>query len=306
MLNPRQQWACILDVTDLCNRHPACSNCTRACGHGPKPYIVSPDDFRKMCRAVADFATDSEPDRGNPPRNNGFKGIGFIGGEPTMHPQFEELCAIFREEIPDRRNRCLFSGWRPGRDKYLKVIQETFGPGSGWNEHNPPSVHQPLLVAIDELVPDKTEMWNLIDRCWVQNIWCNGSRSTGFYFCEVASTLDWVLFGGIHGFPLEPGIWRHDIGYFKEQIELLCPHCGGAAPLPPRLDCDGIDDISPGNLEILAARGSPRVKAGHYKVFDCNGYSKEKYGKNWVPNLYRSEQRYGPQVAQQLAETKKL
>jgi hypothetical protein len=294
----------MLDVTDLCNR--SCSNCTRAVGHGAEPYIISLDDFERACIAVADFATDSVPDRGCPPRNNGFKAVGMIGGEPTMHPQFDELCAIMRKHVPDRRNRCLFAGWRAGADKHRAVIQETFGPGSGWNEHNPPSVHQPLLVAIREIVPDEKEMWRLINGCWVENIWCNGSRSTGFYFCEVASTLDWVLFGGAHGLPLEPGIWRHDIEWFRPQIEALCPYCGAAAPLPPRIDCDDLDDISPGNLAILESRGSPRIKAGRYKVFDCQGYAASKYGKNWVPNLYRSEQRYGPQVAQELSITKSL
>ena len=57
---------------------------------------------------------------------DGFSGeIGMMGGEPALHPQFREALAIWREMIPDRRKRSLWtSGWK--WNEYRDDIYDTF------------------------------------------------------------------------------------------------------------------------------------------------------------------------------------
>lgn len=292
MIPPRQHWAIQAETTNACPR--SCSNCTRSLPHARKRFFVSPDEFRTMLNAVRLFITDSDPHPNDPTRNYGKKLIGMMGGEPTIHPKFAELCEIMREVIPGRDHRGLWSGWRPGMEKYADVIAETFGPASNYNFHEPPSQHQPILVAIRELIPDEATMWDYIDRCWLQVTWSSSVTPKGFFFCEVAAALD-EIFDGPGGLPLEPNCWKYDLSAYRDQIERWCPLCGCAAPLPGRLDNQNVDDISPGNLAILKEKQSPRVLAGDYRVFDCAGYDPSNPQNSQAPAIYRTEQRKGLQ-----------
>lgn len=287
MIHPRQQWCIQVEVTNACPR--SCSNCTRCLPHAREPFFMDVDTFAACCDAVADFPRLGEP--GPNMNNGGNKVIGMMGGEPTMHPDFERLCRIMREKIPHKINRGLWTGWREGHARHLATIHETFGPASNYNFHEPPSVHQPILVGIQELFPDRPElMWQLIDGCWMQRIWSSSITRKGFFFCEVAAALD-EIFDGPGGVPIGPDCWRHDIDYYRDQVERWCPMCGCAAPLPGRMDNEGVDDISPGNLLRLRQLRSPRVAAGDYREFDVARYDPDKYATGWMPNIYRSEQR---------------
>jgi hypothetical protein len=248
---------------------------------------MTTDEFAAACLSLRDFPARGEP--GPNQNNNGRKVVGMIGGEPLLHPNFVDLCGIMRAVIPDKINRGLWTGWKDGVEHHQGIIGKTFGPASNYNYHQPPSVHQPVLVAIEELFPDDPEtMWGLINGCWVQRIWSSAITPRGFYFCEVAATLSMVM-DGPDGLPVIPGCWEHDLEAYQYQIEWACPKCGCSAPLPGREDVDGMDDISPGNVARL--QNSPAVKAGKYHLFDVAAYDPAQHDKNWQPNLYRSEQR---------------
>ncbi len=286
MIPPRQQWCIQIEVTNACRR--ACSNCTRALPHARQPFFIDIQSFEKCLKAVADFPRLGQP--GPNMHNTGRKVIGLIGGEPLLHPEFPRLCELMRQYVPDIVNRGLWTGWADGLHRYRDLIAATFGPASNYNFHDPPSVHQPILVAIRELVPDEAKMWRWIEGCWVQRIWSSSATRKGFFYCEVAAALD-EIFDGPGGLPLEPGCWQHDLEAYREQIERWCPRCGCAAPLPGRLDNEQLDDVSPGNLAELTRLGSPRVAAGAVRVFDCSGYDPQRYAPGWTPNIYRTEQR---------------
>ena len=88
----REKKVVVIDITNVCNL--SCSNCTRFCGHYPKDklYFMDPNYFEKALLSL-----------------EGFDGvIGLIGGEPTLHPEFEKLCEIFSDIIP-RGQRGLWS-----------------------------------------------------------------------------------------------------------------------------------------------------------------------------------------------------
>ena len=51
--------------------------------------------------------------------------IGMLGGDPTLHPKFPEICKIYQKKIPNRRKREFWTSgfkWR----EYQDVILETF------------------------------------------------------------------------------------------------------------------------------------------------------------------------------------
>ena len=73
MKSPQDMRIIQIDITNACIHN--CSNCTRFCGHHRKPFFMDVDTFRK--------AVDSL---------EGYVGtISMMGGEPTIHPHFEEL-----------------------------------------------------------------------------------------------------------------------------------------------------------------------------------------------------------------------
>ena len=85
----------------------------------------------------------------------GYEGnIGLMGGEPTLHPQFKEICQIYQEMIPKGRRQLWTSGYK--WEEYENIILETFNKEHiSYNEHSTPDgKHQPLLTAIKDLVPD--------------------------------------------------------------------------------------------------------------------------------------------------------
>lgn len=277
MIPPRRQWCIQVDVTNACPR--ACSNCTRMSAHARASFFMTVDEFARAVASVRDFPTESEPDD-----HGRQKLIGVIGGEPLVHPQFAALCETMADEIPDRRCRGLWTGLPLDNHPHRELVQETFGYVNQ-NLHTTECVHQPVLVAVEDVIRDERRMWELIDACQLQRKWSSAITPKGFFFCEVAAAMD-VVFEGPGGLPLTPGCWRHDLADYRGQIERWCPRCGVCLPLPGRCDRERVDDISRGNLEALRKLGSPRVRKGDYVLFDRAAYQEQPNRVGWQPLRY--------------------
>ncbi|HEY2918569.1 MAG TPA: radical SAM protein [Candidatus Binatia bacterium] len=230
---------------------------------------------------------------------NGFPGnIGIMGGEPTSHPHFAEICKIVQELIPDRSKRELWTdGYRYHR--YRDIIRETFEDERIiYNDHTDKTVgwHQPLLVAAEEAVEDKELMWRLIGNCWVQWRWSASITLKGGFFCEVAAALD-MMFNGPGGYPIEPGWWAKNPNEFLDQVERSCTKCSGAIPMPAVSAHADFDLVSPGNLERLKHAGSPRIAQGHFRIVDTK-FTRDDIQKHidsgWTPWNHRPYKVYGP------------
>ena len=274
-----------IDVADgAC--HLKCANCTRGVGHRRDPSFMPLDMVRQ---AIASL--------------EGFQGeIGCMGGEPALHPQFREVLALWREMVPDRRKRSLWtSGWK--WDEYKSDILATFDPDLiHYNDHSQTTGrHQPLLVAIDEVVDDPDLKAALIDDCPYQLHWSASITPRGCFFCEIAGTMAAIF--DKPGWPIEPGWWRRSLDEFGDQISDFCGKCSGAIPLPSFSDGRGgrdgptIDVVSPGNMEQLLARRSPKAMAGHVQIWDRKLTTEEIYEakKNWKPREFRPFQAHSPE-----------
>ena len=70
-----------IDVTNAC--YLKCTNCTRHVGHHKKPYFMDLEYLRKAIDSLQDFPGE----------------IGLMGGDPTLHPKFDEICKIYEEMV---------------------------------------------------------------------------------------------------------------------------------------------------------------------------------------------------------------
>lgn len=274
-----------VDITNAC--HLACANCTRAVGHHRKPYFMDLDMVRKAITSLQDF-----PGR-----------IGIMGGEPCLHPKFLEILEIVREMIPDRRRREFWTSgfkWKEYREEILKTFDED---RVTYNDHSQASGrHQPLLVAIEEMVEDEELRKILINNCPFQARWSAAINPKGAFFCEIAAAQDY-LFDGPGGYPIEPGWWKKDQIEFQDQIDRYCGKCSGALPMPAYSDNQGgrhgpsIDVVSPKNLERLLSVGSIRAQKGNV-VVRTEPFTKEEieaHMKTWKPRQFRDFQAHLPE-----------
>lgn len=273
-----------IDITNACQL--SCANCTRFVGHHRPAYFMSLDCFRQAVESLQDF-----PGR-----------IGIMGGEPALHPQFLEILAIFRDMVPDRRRREFWtSGWK--WFAHQDEIQDTFDPDLiAYNTHEQEDgKHQPLGVAIDEVVDDKDLMWELINACPFQARWSPAINDRGAFFCEIAAAQDRALHG-LGGWKVEPGWWNKTPDQFQDQVKRYCPNCSGCLPMPAVSDGRGGRDgqtkdvLSPGMAAKLKAAGSPKVRRGNYEVFDRKITREDIEGlKDWSPRSFRSFVAHDPE-----------
>jgi hypothetical protein len=190
---------------------------------------------------------------------------GIMGGEPLLHPEFEQLCIIARSRLPKDKLglwTCLPNGY----EHYREVICETFDH-IFINDHTRGDIyHCPILVAAEEVFTDPAELFLATEHCWVQEAWSAAINPKGAFFCEVAASLS-LLLDGSYGWPVTPKWWERTTKDFKEQREEFCPKCGAALPFLRRSSIEKVDDISPGNYERLKDK-SLKVKKGLYQISD--------------------------------------
>lgn len=256
-----------IEVTDACFLR--CANCSRLVGHRRTSYFMP---LSQVADAIASLTE--------------YDGVvGIVGGEPTLHPQFTEICDLLRAMRPREKCAVFTSGHK--WDAYKDVIWRTFGHGVFFNDHTDPRQrHQPVLVAIGEAISDKALMRSLIEKCWVQESWSPSVAGNGAFFCEVAAALDNTFkMGG--GYRVDANWWRRTPAEFADQVARFCELCSCAIPMPRPLVGTRVDWVSPGNYDRLKAVGSPKVAAGLVQVveghIDCRV---KENARRWRPGCY--------------------
>jgi Glycosyl transferase family 2 len=266
MRSPRDMHIVCVDVTNRCDLQ--CSNCTRLLANQPTHWDMTPENFRTALHSL-----------------RGFEGvIAMIGGNPCLHKRFAELCSIFVQEVPNARQRGL---WSNNVFDKQEIIAQTFG-FFNLNPHNDPrgiasleklrdlipavpfyhgnSRHAPLLAAVRDVIADEGEMWNAIARCDINQHWSatiiENKGKLRAYFCEVAASFD-LARGTDYGAPVVEGWWKRSIVDFADQVKHFCPGCGVPARLEARLDTDETDDYSATNADIA------RKTRGRRKINDA-------------------------------------
>jgi hypothetical protein len=231
-----------IEITNACNHK--CGNCTRFCQLVQRPFFMPLDEVKRAIDSMVGYP----------------KMTGIMGGEPLLHPDFEEICRYAGSKI-NANQLGLWTTLPKGFEKYNKVICETFYH-IFVNDHTRPDIyHHPSLVGIQEVCADKNNMWQWINNCWAQMSWSASINPRGAWFCEIAASMA-MLYDEGEGWSVEPGWWWKIPKDFREQMEQWCPRCGMAAPLALRSSLDEVDDVSPLNYEALkgVVRNVDRLK----------------------------------------------
>lgn len=289
MKSPKDQTTIQIEITNACIHN--CSNCTRLCGHHQKPFFMDFDTFKRAVESL-----------------EGYDGtIGIMGGEPTIHPEFDKFITWLGDNLPEQKKQRNSPFIRPQKD-FMGVMHdyewEQFAPREGiketvgridgaglWsamgskymehfeliqdvfrrqvlNDHNNTMFHQPILISRKELGIDDATWISLREKCWINQQWSGSINPKGCFFCEIAATLD-MVFDGPGGWPIEKGWWKREGRKLEEQTH-WCEYCGIPLLTFTRDANEEVDDVSPMLYEKLKAAGSPKVGTSHINVLKIN------------------------------------
>lgn len=225
-----------IHVTRVCDK--SCFNCTQGSNYRGAKEFISPEHFEQAVESLVDY----------------FGIVGVFGGNPAIHPQFEELCLILQSYIP--KERCGL--WCNKPFGHGRVMAQTFNPAvSNLNVHldaeayaefkrtwpgsrpfglTQDSRHSPCYVALQDVVEDEGERWDYISRCDINQHW---SAMIGVFrgnlrgwFCEIAGAQA-MLHQAEETYPdtgviVRPGWWLPKMpdSEFAIQARFHCHQCG--------------------------------------------------------------------------------
>lgn len=261
----------LIDITYYCGRECVyCTRCDRHLGH--KRYNMDLYAFEQALLSYSEF--------------EGL--IGIIGGEPLLHPQFDEICLIIQRYYPAIKMH-LFTSIDPKKSKHKDLIYRTFyhiAYHPHTDEQEKEFKHQPMTIAIRDVVKNEKLRNELINDCWLQRKWCPTITDDGAYFCETGASIAKLL--GIKGWPVYPKWWLRDSEEFGYQLD-ICQYCGMAIPMERQLMSDKKQKISPSFLKVLQDNNLP---TGEYELFDKEITAKEMKEAlpEWTPGWYKKEQ----------------
>lgn len=230
---PNAEGACLggviqIIVTSACDL--ACTHCTQASNLRGNVEFITPENFRTACASL-----------------QGYYGVvGMFGGNPALHPQFEELCGIMRETVP-ARHRGIWCNHPKGKGK---IMAQTFEPiCSNLNVHKSQeaydefkrdwpasrpfglqddSMHSPVHASMIDLGLSEEDRWDAISTCDIGTKWSAliGQLQGGVYAfsCEVMYAQCRIR--GINtGVPVIPGWWQLPMSHFAHQYRENCHNC---------------------------------------------------------------------------------
>lgn len=257
-------------VTRACDK--ACFGCTQGSNLGGKPGMITPEQFETCVKSLDGY----------------FGVVGMFGGNPAVHPKFGELCEILRAHVP-REQRGLWCNNPMGKGP---IMRDTFNPAVSnlnvhldreaydefkrdWPECNPcglkeDSRHSPVYVAMQDIIPDESERWELISNCDINKHW---SAMLGVFrgeprawFCEIAGAQAMLHQHNPDypdtGLPGEPGWWRRPMQDFAAQVRHHCHGCGvplrGRGELACASDETGVEQVSETHRDIYTTKRRER------------------------------------------------
>jgi hypothetical protein len=267
-----------IEITTACQHD--CANCTRFVGHyggKSKTWFMGWEQFKLAVDSLVGF--------------KGYQGVGIMGGDPILHPEFEKFARYAAEKLGPE-NMGLWSCFPPSHAKHGELIADCFGSVFPNTHSRQDVIHAPFLVSIEECI-DKIDLWYLVENCWAWASWSSSINPYGAYFCEIAASLAALFQDGETAWPVEPHWWCRVPVDYTEQMRKWCPKCGGAlcGPMPSlgRYSNEPSDDVSPGMLERLKAIDSPKVRSKRYFIHNLKPEPEGRQMASYKDENYRQE-----------------
>lgn len=229
----------VLQICIIRSCDKACFHCTQGSHLRGKPLAMTPGQFKRAIDSLEGY----------------FGVVGIFGGNPALHPQFDEICEILRNSWVPMEQRGLWCNKPFGKGW---VMRKTFNPAvsnlnvhldqaaydefaADWPEckkylkgHDTDSQHSTGWVAMQDVVEDESERWELISNCDINREW-SAYISTfrgelRAWFCEIAGAQ-----ARMHqdnpdypdtGVAVVPGWWKASMHEFASQVRHHCHACG--------------------------------------------------------------------------------
>lgn len=167
-----------LDITYACNLH--CFNCNRSVRQAPEALHLPAQQLRKW---VEEWIR----------RDKRWHRIRVLGGEPTLHPQFEELISLlmrYREWSPRTRIEVVTNGHGPEVEARLREL-----PADIWIENSRKTTIVQTAFAPFNLAPMDDPKFHHADYsngCAIARDCGMGLTPLGYYPCALAGGIDRV------------------------------------------------------------------------------------------------------------------
>ena len=261
-----------IEITNACRF--SCTNCSKFIGHHTQPHFMELKIAKQAIESLEGYQG----------------GIAITGGEPTLHPDFAEVCKYLRRKVPPDQRYLQTTGYK--WEDYKSIIKKTFLRSHiQYNNHKDVTEkHHPMMVAIKDVVADDSLRSELIDKCWVRERWSALINAKGCFSCEIAGSFD-ALYNGPGGHPIENGWWAKSHDHFNDQMERYCYQCGAALPQPAVTLKDKKDHVSISNYRILKKLQTPKFKKNRVMLVE-HKYSEQdvkKITETWEPWLNKGE-----------------
>ena len=226
----------LIPITNLCNK--ACGGCAQLCGHFPpdKIWILPLAEIDRTIRLLKPFT--------GPHKN--YNELTIFGGEPTLHPQWEEVRRLVHSHAPFQFR--VNTNGRLGHTPFQREQNITY-----YVDPHPDDqlFHTTMVAAQDVLTLTTPEAyWEKAQKDCL--IWdregamvYNGKA----YYCEHAAAMDWLFYGGANGWPLVEGVNPFDrtAAEIEAQARLFCHRCGWCVPELTRQRVGDKMHVSPTN-----------------------------------------------------------
>ncbi|MCY3414706.1 MAG: radical SAM protein [Candidatus Heimdallarchaeota archaeon] len=197
-----------IDITYQCNLK--CYNCDRSCRQAPTTEHVSVGQIIDLLDETKSI-------------NKKWKRIRILGGEPTLHPDFEKIIEILIDYKIKYDSEVELELVSNGYGDYVKRKLNSVPEVIKINNTNKTGLFQQKfepfnLAPVDERKYILTDFTN---GCWITAYCGIGFGKNGFYPCGVGASIDRIL-GKNLGFQSIP----QDRKELQSQMKELCKLCG--------------------------------------------------------------------------------
>jgi len=264
-------------ITRACDK--SCFNCTQGSNLRGTPGMITVEQFEQACLSLDGY----------------FGTVGVFGGNPAVHPKFEEICEVMCKHIP-RKRRGLWCNNPMGKGK---AMAKTFNPMvSNLNTHldqeahkefkrdwpkslpfgnTKDSRHSPVFVAMKDVIEDEGKRWELISGCDINKYW--SAMIAPFrgelrgWFCEIAAAQS-ILHQHEPDYPdtgiplvredatIDSSWWKLSMKEFAPQVRKHCHDCGiplrGYGELAQSTDSASVEQVSETHKSIYSLKKQGR------------------------------------------------
>jgi len=234
----------LIAITNRCDK--SCGGCAQLCGHFT-PEQVWETPVGEIDRIIKILKPFTRADKNN------WNELTMFGGEPTLHSEWDKIPEMLYEHAPTKFR--VNTNGRLGHDRYHRYRNVTYYV----DPHPDGQEFYPTMIAAQDVLhlEADSDYWDLaVKQCPIWDTEGAMIYNGRAYYCEHAAAMDWMFYGGIHGWPVVDGVNPFDRTEVEiaEQASRFCKHCAWCVPGLKRQVVNEPTKISPSNYSLFPKR----------------------------------------------------